>query len=187
MPARVCRVSFSGELAYEVNVDGRRGLELWATVFALGGITAYGTEAMHVLRAEKGYPIIGQETDGTVTPQDLGMDWIVSKKKRDFVGLRSFARADTARADRKQLVGLLPFARLEEGAQLVAAPDDTRPLGYVTSSYLSAALRRPFALALLERGRERIGETVHADGVAAEVVDSVLYDREGARRDGRPA
>ena len=187
IPARVCRVSFSGELAYEVNVDGRRGLELWATIYAAGEITPYGTETMHVLRAEKGYPIIGQETDGTVTPHDLGMDWIVSKKKRDFVGLRSFARADTARADRKQLVGLLPFARLEEGAQLVGAPDDTRMLGHVTSSYLSAALRRPFALALLERGRERIGETVYADGVGAEVVDSVLYDKEGARRDGRPA
>lgn len=187
MPARVCRVSFSGELAYEVNVDGRRGLCLWATIFAAGEITPYGTETMHVLRAEKGYPIIGQETDGTVTPQDLGMDWIVSKKKRDFVGLRSFTRADTARADRKQLVGLLPAERLEEGAQLVAAPGETRMLGHVTSSYLSAALGRPFALALLERGRERIGETVYADGIAAEVADPVLYDREGARRDGHTA
>jgi sarcosine oxidase subunit alpha len=186
IPVRVCRVSFSGELAYEINVDGRRGLELWATIYAAGEITPYGTETMHVLRAEKGYPIIGQETDGTVTPHDLGMDWIVSKKKRDFVGLRSFARADTARADRKQLVGLLPAERLAEGAQLVAAPGATRMAGHVTSSYLSAALDRPFALALLERGRERIGETVYADGVAAEVVGSVLYDREGARRDGRP-
>ena len=187
MPARVCRVSFSGELAYEVNVDARRGLALWATIYAAGAITAYGTETMHVLRAEKGYPIVGQETDGTVTPQDLGMDWIVSKKKRDFVGLRSFTRADTARPDRKQLVGLLPAERLAEGAQLVAAPGETRMLGHVTSSYLSAALGRPFALALLERGRERIGETVYVEGVAADVVDSVLYDREGARRDGRPA
>jgi len=181
IPARVCRVSFSGELAFEVNVDGRRGLELWATLYAAGEITQYGTETMHVLRAEKGYPIIGQETDGTVTPQDLGMDWIVSKKKRDFVGMRSFSRSDTARADRRQLVGLLPAERLEEGAQLVPGP------GHVTSSYVSAALGRPFALALLARGRERIGETVHADGVAAEVVESVLYDKEGARRDGRPA
>lgn len=181
IPARVCRVSFSGELAFEVNVDGRRGLELWATLYAAGEITQYGTETMHVLRAEKGYPIIGQETDGTVTPQDLGMDWIVSKKKRDFVGMRSFSRSDTRRADRKQLVGLLPAERLEEGAQLVPGP------GHVTSSYVSAALGRPFALALLARGRERIGETVHADGVAAEVVESVLYDKEGARRDGRPA
>jgi sarcosine oxidase subunit alpha len=187
IPARVCRISFSGELAYEVNVDGRRGLELWATIYAAREITPYGTETMHVLRAEKGYPIIGQETDGTVTPQDLGMDWIVSKQKRDFVGLRSFSRADTSRPDRKQLVGLLPYTRLKEGTQLVAAPGGTETLGHVTSSYLSAALRRPFALALVERGRERIGETVYADGVGAEVVESVLYDKEGARRDGRPA
>jgi sarcosine oxidase subunit alpha len=181
IPARICRVSFSGELAYEVNVDGRRGLELWQAIFGAGSVTPYGTETMHVLRAEKGYPIIGQETDGTVTPQDLGMDWIVSKKKADFIGLRSFTRTDTARADRKQLVGLLPASRLPEGAQLLPGP------GHVTSSYESAVLGRPFALALLERGRERIGETVHADGVAAEVVDSVLYDKEGARRDGAPA
>ena len=72
-------------------------------------MTPYGTETMHVLRAEKGYPIVGQDTDGTVTPQDLGMDWIVSKVKPDFLGKRSFARADTSRADRKQLVGLLPL------------------------------------------------------------------------------
>jgi sarcosine oxidase, subunit alpha len=181
IPARICRISFSGELAYEVWVDGRRGLELWATIYAAGGVTPYGTEAMHVLRAEKGYPIVGQDTDGTVTPQDLGMDWIVSKKKRDFVGMRSFARADTSRADRKQLVALLPEERLPEGAQIVPGP------GHVTSSYLSAALGRPFALALLAGGRGRIGERVHADGIAAEVVEPVLWDKEGARRDGRPA
>jgi sarcosine oxidase subunit alpha len=175
IPARVCRVSFSGELAFEVNVDGRRGLELWQAIDAM----PYGTETMHVLRAEKGYPIVGQETDGTVTPQDLGMDWIVSKTKRDFLGKRSFARADTSRTDRKQLVGLLPERRLDEGAQLGGE-------GHVTSSYESAALGRPFALALLARGRERHGETVLADGVPALVTDSVLYDREGARRDGRP-
>jgi sarcosine oxidase subunit alpha len=116
-----------------------------------------------------------------VTPQDLGMDWIVSKRKRDFIGLRSFARADTSRPDRKQLVGLLPEERLAEGAHVVPGP------GHVTSSYLSAAFGRPFALALLARGRDRIGETVYADGVPAEVVESVLWDKEGARRDGRPA
>src|ERR671910_623451 len=181
--ARVCRVSFSGELAYEVNVNGRRGLELWRAVDA----TPYGTEAMHVLRAEKGYPIVGQDTDGTVTPQDLGMDWIISKVKPDFVGKRSFNRADTARADRKPLVGLLPAGRVAEGTQLVASPESTAMLGYVTSSYDSVALGRAFALGLVERGRERIGETVYADGIAAEIVDSVLYDPEGARRDGRPA
>jgi len=141
---------------------------------------------MHVLRAEKGFPIVGQDTDGTVTPQDLGMDWIVSKTTPDFIGLRSLSRADTARPDRKQLVGLLPEALLPEGTQLVAAPGETAMLGHVTSSYRSAALGRPFALALVARGRELIGETVYADGVAAEVVDSVLLDPGGARRDGRP-
>jgi sarcosine oxidase subunit alpha len=187
IPARVCRVSFSGELAFEVNVDGRRGPEAWEAIHDAGPITPYGTEAMHVLRAEKGFPIVGQETDGTVTPQDLGMDWIVSKQKRDFVGKRSFARADTAGADRKQLVGLLPERRLPEGAQIVAAPGETAMLGHVTSSYESVALGRPFALALVRGGRTRLGETVYADGVAAEVVGSTLYDPEGARRDGRPA
>ena len=121
IPARVCRVSFSGELAYEVNVDGRRGLELWRAIDA----TPYGTETMHVLRAEKGYPIIGQDTDGTVTPHDLGMDWIVSKVKPDFLGKRSFARADNVRPDRKQLVGLLPAERLRRGrGGRVAGPCD---------------------------------------------------------------
>ena len=118
------------------------------------------------------------------------MDWIVSKTKLHFMGKRSFARADTSRADRKHLVGLLPLDRgalLPEGAPLVSAPGSRGLLGHVTSSYRSAALERTFALALLRSGRERIGETVWADGVAAEVTEPVLYDREGARRDGRPA
>lgn len=197
MPARVCRVSFSGELAFEVNVDGRRGLELWRAIEAVGDATPYGTEAMHVLRAEKAYPIVGQETDGTVTPQDLGMEWVVSKKKPDFVGMRSFVRADTSRADRKQLVAVLPAdpdALLPEGAQLVvdagAAPP-VQMLGHVTSSYRSAALGRTFALALVHGGRGRVGETVYAPledrVVEAVLAEPVLWDPEGARRDGRPA
>ena len=124
---------------------------------------------MHVLRAEKGYPIIGQDTDGTVTPQDLGMSWVVSKKKPDFIGKRSYARADTVRPDRKHLVGLLPVdpgTLLPEGTQLVA--DSVLPappvpmLGHVTSSYRSAALGRTFALALVKGGRERVGERLYA-------------------------
>jgi sarcosine oxidase subunit alpha len=193
IPARVCRVSFSGELAFEVNVDGRRGLELWETLLAAGEPTPYGTETMHVLRAEKGYPIIGQDTDGTVTPQDLGMDWIVSKTKTDFIGKRSFARPDTSRADRKHLVGLLsvdPGALLPEGAQLVGEPGSTATVGHVTSSYRSAALGRTFALALVKGGHDRIGEVVHAPlaspPIAAEIVPACVYDPEGARRDGRP-
>lgn len=199
IPARVARVSFSGELAFEVNVAGWHGLALWEAVMAAGeplGITPYGTEAMHVLRAEKGFVIVGQETDGTVTPQDLGMGWAVSKKKGDFVGRRSHRRPDTARDDRKQLVGLLPQdpdERLPEGAQLVldpAAPIPMPMVGHVTSSYRSAALGRTFALALVKGGRERIGETVYAPlpdrTVAASVTEPVFYDREGRRRDGEP-
>ncbi len=193
IPARIARVSFSGELAFEVSVAGTDGLRLWEALWASGGplgVTAYGTETMHVLRAEKGFVIVGQDTDGTVTPIDLGMEWIVSRTK-PFVGGRSLRRADTARTDRKQLVGLLPERRLPEGAQLVDDPGQPVPmtmLGHVTSSYDSAALGRPFALALLRRGRERHGETVHAPlpggAVAAQVCDPVFVDAEGARRDG---
>ncbi|NUT24931.1 MAG: sarcosine oxidase subunit alpha family protein [Streptomyces sp.] len=198
IPARICRISFSGELAYEINVSAWYGLSVWEQVYAAGqpyGITPYGTETMHVLRAEKGYIIVGQDTDGTVTPQDAGMSWVVSKQK-DFIGKRSYSRADTARTDRKQLVGLLPSdgtTRLPEGAQLVA-PDvdlETAPvpmLGHVTSSYHSPALGRPFALALIADGQARKGQTLLApvgeDLVPVEVTDFVLYDPEGTKRDG---
>ncbi|MFJ9543450.1 sarcosine oxidase subunit alpha family protein [Streptomyces sp. NPDC101225] len=198
IPARICRISFSGELAYEINVSAWYGLTVWEQVHEAGqpyGITPYGTETMHVLRAEKGYIIVGQDTDGTVTPQDAGMSWVVSKQK-DFIGKRSYSRADTSRTDRKQLVGLLPgdrTTRLPEGTQLLApdTPLETVPvpmLGHVTSSYHSPALGRPFALALVADGRARIGETLLApvgtDLVPVEVTDFVLYDPEGTRRDG---
>jgi sarcosine oxidase subunit alpha len=196
--ARVCRISFSGELAYEINVSPWDALALWEALYEAGaeyGITPYGTETMHVLRAEKGYPIVGQDTDGTVTPQDLGMSWAVSKKKRDFIGKRSYARADSVRPDRKHLVGLLPEESgtfLPEGTQLVAdgvLPAPPVPmLGHVTSSYRSAALGRTFALALIKGGRDRIGERLYAPVgdrlVPVTVTGPVLYDPEGARRDG---
>src|SRR4029079_3258065 len=123
----------------------------------------YGTETMHVLRAEKGYVIVGQETDGTVTPDDLGLSWEVGKQKPDFVGKRSLIRPDMLKPDRKQLVGLLtvnPNEILEEGAQIVADPAAPVPmpmLGHVTSSYWSAALQRSIALALVAGGRGRMG------------------------------
>ncbi|MEU2236442.1 sarcosine oxidase subunit delta family protein [Streptomyces vietnamensis] len=196
--ARVCRISFSGELAYEINVSPWEALALWEALYEAGaphGITPYGTETMHVLRAEKGYPIIGQDTDGTVTPQDLGMSWAVSKKKPDFIGKRSYARADTVRPDRKHLVGLLPedpAALLPEGTHLVADGELPAPpvpmLGHVTSSYRSAALGRTFALALVKGGRDRIGERLYAPVgdrlLPVTVASPVLYDPEGARRDG---
>jgi sarcosine oxidase, subunit alpha len=201
VPVRLARISFSGELAFEVYVSPWYARAVWERLLEAGrahGITPYGTEAMHVLRAEKGYPIIGQDTDGTVTPQDLGMDWVVSKKKPDFLGKRSFTRPANADPARKQLVGLLPLdgaTVLPEGSQIVEfradgvlPPPPVPMLGHVTSSYRSAELGRPFALALLRAGRARIGETVHvpvgSELVPAEVTGSVLVDPEGARRDG---
>ncbi|GAA1912145.1 2Fe-2S iron-sulfur cluster-binding protein [Streptantibioticus ferralitis] len=197
IPARVCRISFSGELAYEINVLPWYATALWEALYEAGrplGITPYGTETMHVLRAEKGYPIVGQDTDGTVTPQDLGMGWVVSKKKRDFIGKRSHLRADTGRADRKQLVALLPQddVLLPEGAQLVAGDRLADPpvpmLGHITSSYRSVALGRTFALALVRSGRERVGERLYVpvgeELIPVTVTGPVLYDPEGARRDG---
>ncbi|MGH2672616.1 MAG: glycine cleavage T C-terminal barrel domain-containing protein [Actinomycetota bacterium] len=197
VPARLARVSFSGELAFEVHVSSWHGRHAWDALIAAGepfGIAPYGTEAMHVLRAEKGYVIVGQDTDATVTPFDLGMDWIVNPSKGDFIGRRSFSRPDTARPDRKQLVGLLPQGPevlLPEGMQLVLQDTRTIPMpmaGHVTSSYRSAALGRTFALAMLKGGHAMHGRTVFAplpEGtVAATVTAPVFYDPEGSRRDG---
>ncbi len=195
--ARVHRITFSGELAFEVWVPSWYGLALWEAIMTAGepfGITPYGTEAMHVLRAEKGYVIVGQDTDGTVTPQDLGMGWIVSRRKKDFIGRRSQQRPDTARPDRKHLVGLLPVNPddlIPEGSQLVEDPDHQAPpipmLGHVTSSYRSAALGRTFALALVKSGRERLGSPIYAHlpdrVVAATVTEPIFYDKENQRRD----
>ena len=197
LPARVARVSFSGELAYEINVAGWDGQNMWEAVMAAGepfGIAPYGTESMHVLRAEKGFVIVGQETDGTATPDDLGMGWIVNPSKGDFVGKRSLVRPDTLRADRKQLVGLLPVdpdALIPEGAQVVLEDTGSIPMpmaGHVTSSYRSPALGRTFALAMVAGGHALTGRTVFApmrEGtIAAEVTAPIFYDPEGARRDG---
>jgi sarcosine oxidase, subunit alpha len=197
VPARLARVSFSGELAYELHVPAWHGLEIWEAVMAAGaplGIEPYGTEAMHVLRAEKGYVIVGQDTDGSVTPHDLGMDWIVNLSKGDFVGRRSLRRSDVVRPDRKQLVGLFPEdtrALLPEGAQLVLEDAGQIPMplaGHVTSSYRSPALGRTFALAMLAGGHAMHGRTVYAplpEGtVTCTVTSPVPYDPDGARRDG---
>ena len=201
IPARIFRVGFSGELSYEINVPADCGLALWEAVVAAGaawGITPYGTEAMHVLRAEKGYIAIGHETDGSVTPIDLGLGRLIGRDAgmppRDFLGRRSLARSDAVRADRKQLVGLLPDdpeTVLPEGAQLVAALGGTPPvpmIGYVTSSYFGARLGRSFALALVAGGRGRHGDRVWAPLtdriVAAQICPPVFYDIDNRRRDG---
>ncbi|MBY0332519.1 MAG: sarcosine oxidase subunit alpha, partial [Acetobacteraceae bacterium] len=196
VPARLFRVSFTGELGFEVNLPAGHAAAVWEALWQAGqalGIAAYGTEAMHVLRAEKGYVIIGQETDGTVTPDDLGLGWMIGRSKRDFIGRRSLARPDMLRPDRRQLVGLAPqdgHGVPEEGAQLIRSADGAGPaIGHVTSAYWSAALERPIALGLLERGRDRMGETVFATRLegapqALEVVPPVFLDARGERLHG---
>jgi sarcosine oxidase, subunit alpha len=194
VPTRLFRVSFTGELGFEVNVSAGFGRMVWEAIFAAGqahGITPYGTETMHVLRAEKGYIVVGQETDGTVVPDDVGLGWAVGKTKRDFVGKRSLSRASMLAGDRKQMVGLLtidPWIRLEEGAQIVADASEPIPMtmiGHVTSSYWSATLDRSIALALIRGGRARIGERLNvampSGPIAVELVDPVFYDPEGSR------
>ena len=196
VPTRLFRVSFTGELGFEVNVPADCGPAIWQAICEAGqkhGMTPYGTETMHVLRAEKGYIIVGQETDGTVTPSDLGLDWAIGKAKRDFVGKRSLRRPDLLAPNRKQLVGLLtddPATVLEEGAQITAEATPARgtpALGHVTSSYFSATLGRSIALAMIANGRARLGETLHAPmasgPIAAKVVEPIFFDPKGARLD----
>ena len=191
------RVSFSGELGYEINVPADHGRAVWEAVYAAGvahGITPYGTETMHVLRAEKGYVIVGQDTDGTVTPGDAGLAWAIGRNKPDFVGKRSLERAAMKDPHRKQLVGLRtrdPGTVLEEGAQVVETAGQKPPMklcGHVTSSYFSAVLGHSIALAMVAAGRARLGQTLFvpmAGGdIAVEVTSPVFYDREGARLNG---
>ena len=199
---RLFRVSFTGELGFEVNVPAADGPRVWEAIVAAGephGITPYGTETMHVLRAEKGFIIIGQETDGTATPDDVGLGWAIGKAKPDFVGKRSLTRSGMTDTARKQLVGLMSLDRvtvLEEGAQIVAGTNMEPPttvIGHVTSSYHSAVLEHPIALAMLSAGRSRIGETLYVPmprgirgtvaPIAVKVVPPVFYDPEGARLD----
>ncbi|QJQ52233.1 aminomethyltransferase folate-binding domain-containing protein [Vitreoscilla sp. C1] len=205
LPARVFRVSFSGELAYEINVEAGFGQYLWEQVMAAGkefDITPYGTETLHVLRAEKGFIIVGQDTDGSVTPIDLGMAWAVGMKKPfSFLGKRSLSRSDTARDNRKHLVGVLALDAsvvIPEGAQIIASNNITVPrvgssdakiplLGHITSSYDSAFLGRSIAMAVIENGRNMVGKTLYAYAqgkiIPFTVADSCVFvDAEGVRQ-----
>jgi sarcosine oxidase subunit alpha len=198
IPVRIARISFSGELAFEINVAWGYARYIWERLWTLGrpyNLTAYGTETMHVLRAEKGYIIIGQDTDGTQTPYDLNMSWIVSKKK-EFIGKRSFQLPWLKAMGRLQLVGLLPENDKEvipEGAYITvlnAQPDKdgkTSHTGFVTSSYFSVTLERTFALALVADGLSRMGEVVSVPIgkkiLRASICDAVFIDKENIRRD----
>jgi len=191
---RVMRISFTGELSYEINIQANYGQSVWEKCMEVGkefGITPYGTETMHLLRAEKGFIIVGQETDGTVTPVDLQMDWIVSKKKYDFIGKRSLYRSDTMREDRKQYVGLLtenPNEILEEGAQIVSEIKNKPPMsmiGHVTSSYYSPNLNKSIALAVVKNGKKLKGKKLYVPmknkTIEVTVSDPVFLDKEGSR------
>jgi len=197
VPTRLFRVSFTGEVGFEINVPAASGLAVWEAIMASGakhGIVPYGTETMHILRAEKGYIIVGQDTDGTVTPFDAGLGWAVGSKKPDFVGKRGLARPDLVAPGRKQFVGLLtedPTHVLEEGAQIVFDPAQTIPMkmvGHVTSSYWSEALGRSIALSVVAGGRDRMGEIVHVPMPGAThravICDPVFYDPKGERLNG---
>ncbi|MBN9057462.1 MAG: sarcosine oxidase subunit alpha [Rhizobiales bacterium] len=197
VPTRLFRMSFTGEAGYEVNVPADYGQAVWEAIWARAeplGACAYGTETMHVLRAEKGYIIVGQDTDGTVTPHDASLSWAVSKKKTDFVGIRGLKRPDLVKEGRKQLVGLLtkdPNVVLEEGAQIVADPNQPKPmtmLGHVTSSYWSENCGRSIAMALVAGGQARMGQTLYVPmpdrTIAVEVSDMVFIDKDGGRLNG---
>ncbi|MDP9942542.1 sarcosine oxidase subunit alpha [Ectopseudomonas alcaliphila] len=197
VPARVFRISFTGELSYEVNVQADYALGVWEQIIEAGkefDLTPYGTETMHVLRAEKGFIIVGQDTDGSVTPDDLNMGWCVGRTKPfSWIGKRGMNRDDCLREDRKQLVGLKPIDPnqvLPEGAQLVFDPKQSIPMqmvGHVTSSYMSVAMGYSFAMAVVKGGLKRMGERVFAplaDGsvIEAEICSSVFYDPKGDRQ-----
>ena len=187
------RISFTGELSYEINVQANYGKSLWEQCIDAGkefNITPYGTETMHLLRAEKGFIIVGQDTDGTMTPIDLQMDWVVSKKKYDFIGKRSLYRSDTMREDRKQMVGLLTDDSntiLEEGAQIVSEfnQNPVQMLGHVTSSYFSPNLNKSIALAVVKGGKDMMGKKLFIPmedkTINVTVVDPVFLDKENKR------
>lgn len=195
---RIFRISFTGELSYEINCPPSYALHLWQILMQAGekyGITPYGTEAMHVLRAEKGFVIVGQETDGTITPMDLGHDWIIAKQKGDFIGKRSLARSGMVGPNRKHLVGLLtenPDDVLPEGGQIVLEKTTKIPMemiGHVTSSYKSPNVGRSIALALVKNGRERMGDWVYVplEGkrhIKAQITEPKFFDVKGERING---
>jgi len=198
--ARIMRASFTGELGYEIYISPNHGLELWKRIFHHGnalGLIPYGTETMHLLRAEKGYVVIGQETDGTVTPIDINFNWMIGKKKKDFIGKRSLTRSDTSREDRKQLVGIIPLDKskfIEEGQHVVECERLPKPiktpveyLGHVSSSYHSPNLNHCIAMAMIKGGNKLMGRKLFVStsngtrNIPVEVVSPVFIDPENKR------
>lgn len=194
--ARVFRISFSGELSYEIAVPASEGRAFWEALMAAGqefGVMPYGTECLHIMRAEKGFIMIGDETDGTVIPQDLNMGWAISKKKPDYLGKRGQEREFLASPDRWKLVGLetTDGSVLPDGVYAVApganANGQRNVQGRVTSTYYSPTLGRGIAMGLVKHGPDRMGEVLEfpADGgkvFTARIVDPVFYDKDGEKQ-----
>ena len=195
-PCRVYRISFSGELSYEIAVPASHGAAFWEACTKAGaalGAMPYGTEGLHVMRAEKGFIMIGDETDGTVIPQDLGLDWAISKKKADYLGKRGQERTYLASPDRRKLVGFetLDGSVIPDGSYIVAegvnANGQRNTQGRVTSTYYSPTLKRGIAMGLLKYGPTRMGEvvefnTVKGGTVKAKVRDTVFFDKDGEKQ-----
>ena len=192
----IYRISFSGELSYEIAVPTKTSLMFWKQCIEKGakyGIQPYGTEALHVMRAEKGFIMIGDETDGTVIPQDLNLNWAVSKVKTDFIGKRAHNRSFMMDPKRKKLVGILtedPEIVLPDGAHAVEGTKSngrSKIIGHVTSTYFSPTLGRSIAMALIEGGLDRLEEIIDFSisdekVIRARVVDPVFYDKEGEKQ-----
>ena len=196
VPVRVFRISFSGELSFEIAAPAGQARALWDRLLEAGrplGMTPYGTEALHVMRAEKGFIMIGDETDGTVTPQDLGLHWAISKRKDDFLGKRAQEREHMTDPLRWRLVGLetLDGSVLPDGAYAtdegVNANGQQKTQGRVTSTYYSPTLDRGIAMGLVERGPDRMGEilefpVIDGEPVRARIVNPVFHDPDGEKQ-----
>ena len=197
VPARVFRISFTGELSFEINVQANYGMAVWEKLIEAGdkhGLTPYGTETMHVLRAEKGFIIAGQDTDGSVHPFDLGMGWCVSNQKPfSYIGKRGMSRSDCVRENRKQLVGLKtkdPKQVIPEGSAAVLDPKAPMPMpieGHISSSYWSESLGHSIAMGFIKGGLDKMGDTVYyplADGtvIEAEICSPIFFDPKGERQ-----
>lgn len=190
-PARVARVSFTGDRSYEISVPSRAAPELFEAMLAaaarLGG-GPLGSEALLLLRAEKGYLIAGKDTDGVTMPHDLGVTGPREKRRSEYVGRRSLFSEAALGANRRQFVGLAAEGAtpLPTGAHAVEGDGvRLRSIGFVTSSYFSPTLRRPIALGLIERGRARLGETVAlhhlGQSLKATICAPCFLDSDGAR------
>jgi sarcosine oxidase subunit alpha len=196
IPARLIRISFSGELAHEIYVPARQGADLWRMLAAGDEREApvpYGMDAMDVLRIEKGFIVVGADADGRTTPQDVGFGRMLSTTKR-FVGQHALERPALNEPGRLQLVGLRPLSpgALSEGAQLIDAPGDKgfyKSIGHVSSAGFSPTLDRYVALALVRNGRSRTGETIYSFDQArdisaprpVQIVEPCAFDPGGER------